>query len=151
VATIAQTFDIFSVAEGKPLASFEGHAATVSSVKVYGDFVISGSDDETLKVWSLATRECLSTLQAEGLVYDLRLCENKLVAGVTGPEFAYLRIWNFKKRKHLYDIPVTTTPTRLFSLSVLPTKIYCCTKEAITCVEFLPQETKTRESRCSIQ
>jgi len=53
------------------------------SYKIF-EWQLSGSDDETVKVWSLQSRECIHTLSAEGIVYDLRLCENRLVAGVTG-------------------------------------------------------------------
>jgi len=153
VATTCEVFELFSVDEGKVLDSFTGHISTVSSVKVYGDYVLSGSDDETVKVWSLQTRECIHTFSAEGIVYDLRLCENRLVAGVTGNTRAFLRIWNFKKRKHLFDIPITETPTRLFSLSVLPSKIYCCTKDGVFCVAADTAKGREKEGkqRCVLQ
>ena len=43
--------------------TFEGHAKSVTSVAVMDNrYVVSGSADKTVKIWSLNTGECLHTL-----------------------------------------------------------------------------------------
>lgn len=36
----------------------------------------------------------------------------------------------------MFDIPVTRVPRRIFSITVLPDRIYCSTNEHITVVDF---------------
>ena len=49
-------------------ASLEGHSSTVYSVAFdgIGGTLASGSDDHTVKVWDVATGECLRTLEGAG-------------------------------------------------------------------------------------
>jgi len=118
------------------IGTFSGHRATVTTVKRDSDLVLSGSDDKTIRVWNLATLKCLYTFSVGGIVYDIRLCENKLVAGVTGEQSSFLRVWDYVKRTHMMDIPVSRVPRRIFSITVLPDRIYCSTNEHITVVDF---------------
>jgi WD40 repeat protein len=55
-----------------PKSTLEGHQDWVRSVCVTadGEKIISGSDDKTVKVWSMSSGECLSTL--EGHRADVR-------------------------------------------------------------------------------
>ncbi len=45
------------------LRSFKGHTEGVLCVELEQGFVVSGSADNTLKIWSQATAECLITLK----------------------------------------------------------------------------------------
>ena len=75
------TLKVWDVATGKCVATLEGHSAKVrcgvrcafvmiclrhrSSVAVFPDGrrVVSASGDNTLKVWDVATGECVATLE----------------------------------------------------------------------------------------
>ena len=49
---------------------------------------LSASEDKTIRVWSLDTQQSLFMIRPGGaIIYDFRLCENKLVAAVTGEPY----------------------------------------------------------------
>jgi hypothetical protein len=58
-----------------------------------------------------------------------------LCAGA-GEQSSFLRVWDYVKRTHMMDIPVSRVPRRIFSITVLPDRIYCSTNEHITVVDF---------------
>jgi len=177
------SFSLYDIDAKQVIGKFIGHTATVTTIKRDGDLVVrldppwsgsfsliwrhgwcclqlSGGDDQTIRVWELATLKCIHVFSLEGIVYDIRLCENKLVTGVTGmrlppvvcllgywearptehctagSHMSFLRIWDYTSRAHLLDVKITDLPRRIFSITVLPDRIYCCTKEQITVVDF---------------
>ena len=59
-----------------------GHTAAVRCVKYNGEFVVSGSYDWTVKVWSPETAECLHTLQGHAnRVYSLEFDGERIISG----------------------------------------------------------------------
>ena len=50
---------------GECTRTFEGHYMTVSSVAISedGKWVVSGSDDKTVKLWNLETGDCTHTFE----------------------------------------------------------------------------------------
>ena len=54
-----------SAATGKCLKTLEGHSDDVRSVAFSpnGKMIVSGSRDDTVKLWSIVTGECLRTLK----------------------------------------------------------------------------------------
>jgi WD40 repeat protein len=65
---------------GQVCYTLEGHTGWVNSVAFSpdGQHLVSGSMDETIKVWDVRTGECLRTLRAEGPYAGMN------IAGVTG-------------------------------------------------------------------
>jgi WD40 repeat protein len=57
---------MWDLARGTALRTLEGHTSSVHSVAVTSDsrFIVSASEDKTLKVWDLETGRCLATLEA---------------------------------------------------------------------------------------
>ncbi|XP_035212029.1 ribosome biogenesis protein bop1-like [Stegodyphus dumicola] len=57
---------------------FKGHSGLVRCVTVEstGQFIASGSDDNTIKVWEVLTGRCLSTINVGGPVKSLDWCPN---------------------------------------------------------------------------
>jgi serine/threonine protein kinase len=47
---------------GQLIHTLQGHTNYVNSVSVSGDYIVSGSDDNTVKVWRLSTGELVRTL-----------------------------------------------------------------------------------------
>ncbi|MEP7285962.1 MAG: hypothetical protein ABI947_09360 [Chloroflexota bacterium] len=79
--------------------TLRGHTASVNSVAVSGDFVISASSDKTLRVWNWKTGQHLRTLSGH---------TNSVNEVVVSDDFAIsassdktLRVWNWKTGQHL--------------------------------------------------
>jgi len=140
------SFSLYDIDAKQVIGKFIGHTATVTTIKRDGDLVLSGGDDQTIRVWELATLKCIHVFSLEGIVYDIRLCENKLVTGVTGSHMSFLRIWDYTSRAHLLDVKITDLPRRIFSITVLPDRIYCCTKEQITVVDFHEKDVAVKQA-----
>jgi WD40 repeat protein/serine/threonine protein kinase len=78
------------------LCTFQGHALTVRSVQVSADgrFVLSGSEDRTLKLWEAATGRCLHTLEGHtGSVYSVCLSKDGRYA-VSGSGDKSVKLWD---------------------------------------------------------
>ncbi|ORZ07307.1 WD40-repeat-containing domain protein [Lobosporangium transversale] len=72
---------------------FRGHTDGVMCLQFDDTFLITGSYDNTAKVWNIETGECLRTLKGHALcVRALRFDEAKLI---TGSMDRTLKIWNY--------------------------------------------------------
>jgi WD40 repeat protein len=61
--------------------ALDGHGDAVSAVLVLGDFLVSGSWDSTIKVWSMDSWTCVRTLSDHaGAIRSLCACADKLVS-----------------------------------------------------------------------
>ena len=67
---------------GEWQATLHGHTDTVFALVVSEGRLLSGSYDETICVWSLATLQCTRTVQAGGIVGGMVMHDGKLIAGV---------------------------------------------------------------------
>ncbi|XP_039277204.1 ribosome biogenesis protein BOP1 homolog [Nilaparvata lugens] len=61
---------------------FEGHTDMVRTISLdpLGQYVVSGSDDNTVKFWELSTGRCLKTIPVEGVVRCVRWCPNQTLS-----------------------------------------------------------------------
>ncbi|EFX77685.1 hypothetical protein DAPPUDRAFT_305412 [Daphnia pulex] len=61
---------------------FKGHKGLVRTIShdPSGQFFISGSDDQTLKVWEIATGRCFKTFEVKGTVRCVSWCPNASIA-----------------------------------------------------------------------
>ena len=61
----------------------EGHSDPVASVAIDGDTIVSGSDDQTVKIWSITSGECfLKTLEGHsGYVASVAIDGDMIVSG----------------------------------------------------------------------
>ncbi|KAF9139015.1 hypothetical protein BG015_002191 [Linnemannia schmuckeri] len=75
------------------LKAFRGHTDGVMCLQFDDSFLITGSYDNTAKVWNIETGECLRTLTGHALcVRALHFDEAKLI---TGSMDRTLKIWNY--------------------------------------------------------
>jgi len=61
--------------------TFTGHGGPVGCLQFDSRKVLSGSADETVKVWDLGTGKCLSTLEQQSAVTCLRFVDHRLAVG----------------------------------------------------------------------
>ncbi|CAL9694345.1 unnamed protein product [Knipowitschia caucasica] len=67
----------------------------ITCLQFSGDFIVSGSDDNTLKVWSAITGKCLRTLTGHtGGVWCSQMSEAIVISGSTDRT---LRVWDAEK------------------------------------------------------
>ncbi|KJE97796.1 hypothetical protein CAOG_07894 [Capsaspora owczarzaki ATCC 30864] len=49
---------------GQALPTFKGHTMSIRSLRFVGDVLVTGSEDNTLRIWSIASASCLHVLEA---------------------------------------------------------------------------------------
>ncbi|KAJ1523942.1 hypothetical protein ONE63_010491 [Megalurothrips usitatus] len=61
---------------------YEGHTDMVRTITVdgKGQFMISGSDDMTIKVWEVSTGRCMRTINVGGIVRSVCWCPNQALS-----------------------------------------------------------------------
>lgn len=61
----------------------EGHKGFVTSLKKCGDIVVTGSYDETVKIWSAASGKCQKTIHVQGSIacLDYLASDNIIACG----------------------------------------------------------------------
>ena len=76
----------------------EGHNSLVNTVVFTpnGEYVISGSDDTTLKMWNWQTRELITTFTGESSIYCCAVAPDgmTIVAGEQSGRVHFLRLEN---------------------------------------------------------
>jgi WD40 repeat protein len=84
----------FAATSGPAATMHEGHAGSVTSVAVDGDLVVTGGEDGTVRMWSLARRHHVRACRAHtGWVYAVAISpERKLVA--SAGDDALIRLWS---------------------------------------------------------
>ncbi|MFB2917921.1 WD40 repeat domain-containing protein [Aerosakkonema funiforme] len=86
------------------IGTISGHSKAVESVAISadGEFIVSGSSDETIKIWNLATRQLLHSLSGDSEVYSIAISPDgqTLVSG--GREQTI--IWNLTTGERRYSL-----------------------------------------------
>ena len=83
--------------EFKHFLKYEGHSSYVNSVTISpdGKYIVSGSDDETIKIWDIKTGECLNTLEGQNRVKSVTISpDGKYI--VSGSIDKTIKIWDIK-------------------------------------------------------
>ncbi len=85
----------------KSLRTFKGHEGTVAAVAITRDgrFAVSGSWDNTLRLWNLATGKCLQVFKGHtNYVTAVTIMPDRQFA-ISGSRDRTLRLWNLKTGK----------------------------------------------------
>jgi WD40 repeat protein len=113
---------------GEPLAQpLEGHEKRVSCFACAGEeFLISGSEDKTVRVWNLKRWECCAVLDGHvKTVNALAVASGKIISG---SEDCTIRVWDLKTGAPLYTFnDVQGSP--IWSLTVKADKVFSCSRE----------------------
>ena len=70
---------LFETESGEAFRMLTGHTAEVNSVALAGDWVYAVANWDTLKVWELATSECLATIRGSGISHVAATPNGRLV------------------------------------------------------------------------
>jgi len=80
-----------------------GHTNCISCVKVAGPLLVSGSYDNTVKIWSRNTLQCKSTLRGHSnWVYSLDVSDDKRI--FTGSRDNTIKVWSLDNGTLLHTI-----------------------------------------------
>lgn len=60
---------------------YKGHKDMVRAISIdkQGQYIVSGSDDMTVKIWEVNTGRCVKTIETEGVVRSVEWCPNSAV------------------------------------------------------------------------
>lgn len=87
----------------------------ITCLQFYGNRILSGSDDTTLKVWSAITGKCLRTLVGHsGGVWSSQMIGDMIISGSTDRT---LRVWNAKSGKCLKVLSGHTSTVRCMHMN----------------------------------
>ena len=103
--SLDRTIKIWSVSSGsKPLTTLIGHEDGVNCVDYCkaGDrpYLVSGSDDFTVKVWDYQSKQCIATLEGHTENVSSVLFHPELPIIISTCEDYTVRIWNSQNFKH---------------------------------------------------
>ncbi|XP_064637249.1 F-box/WD repeat-containing protein 7-like isoform X2 [Lineus longissimus] len=102
--------------EKRPTKVLKGHDDhVITCLEFCGPRVVSGSDDNTLKVWSVVTGKCLRTLVGHtGGVWSSQMADNMVISGSTDRT---LKVWNADTGQCLHTLYGHTSTVRCMHLS----------------------------------
>ncbi|XP_071951593.1 F-box/WD repeat-containing protein 7-like [Antedon mediterranea] len=103
-------------AEIRPKKVLKGHDDhVITCLQFNGQRIVSGSDDNTLKVWSASTGKCLRTLVGHtGGVWSSEMANNIIISGSTDRT---LKVWNADTGQCIHTLYGHTSTVRCMSLS----------------------------------
>nr|XP_033806007.1 F-box/WD repeat-containing protein 7-like isoform X1 [Geotrypetes seraphini] len=99
----------------RPPKVLKGHDDhVITCLQFCGNRIVSGSDDNTLKVWSAITGECVQTLVGHtGGVWSSQMRENIVVSGSTDRT---LKVWNADSGECIHTLYGHTSTVRCMHL-----------------------------------
>ncbi|KAI8331441.1 WD40-repeat-containing domain protein [Choanephora cucurbitarum] len=101
VSTLLDDYSSFVIPNAL-CASLEGHTGNVKCISFLGaegERIVSGSSDNTLRIWDTETAECLHILQGHrSRIWDVSTTQ-ELIASASGD--ATVKIWNAKQATHV--------------------------------------------------
>lgn len=101
-----------SIREPKILKGHDDHVITC--LQFCGNRIVSGSDDNTLKVWSAVTGKCLRTLCGHtGGVWSSQMSANIIISGSTDRT---LKVWNADTGECIHTLTGHTSTVRCMHL-----------------------------------
>ncbi len=82
----------------KKIHELKGHKERINDIVVTGDYIISASSDQTLRVWSWKTGKLLHTMTHKNPVFGIVIRDESVIASSREE----INVWNWKTGKLLY-------------------------------------------------
>ena len=77
------------------MATLKGHEDSVKSIQVVSeDIIISGSDDKTIRIWSIKQEKCLRTVTTRQYITCLEVLSNDTL--ISGSWDCTIQLWSIK-------------------------------------------------------
>nr|KAJ3421667.1 E3 ubiquitin-protein ligase pdzrn3 [Polyrhizophydium stewartii] len=96
------------IGELESLGTIDSHSGKVYSLEVYGNLLISGSSDQTIKLWNLQTSECVMTLTGHSAgINSLSLLPGDRLASVSSDKS--IKIWDLHQGVAVHSISHLTS------------------------------------------
>ena len=76
------------------MPDLEGHASSVYGIKASGNTVLSGSVDETMRLWDLRTGHCVRTMEGHAGVVRSVDMDGHCRTAVSGSTDKTVRLWD---------------------------------------------------------
>jgi len=87
--------------ETKQLQKYIGHDGWVQCVQFDSQKIVSGSGDQSVRVWDMETAKCLTTLQGHlSFVYCLQYGDNFVVSGSGGIDKS-IKLWDIRMKQSI--------------------------------------------------
>ena len=98
IDTLVQSFNF------TPFVRENGHSISVQSVTISpdGKTIVSGSSDETIKIWDIQSGECLNTLYGHSYSVESVAISPDGKTIVSGSGNGTIKIWDIKSGKLIY-------------------------------------------------
>ena len=81
---------------GDCVKTFTGHQYTVMSLQFDSNKIVSGSADQTIKIWDVKTGQCSNTLPGHTeVVMSVKFDATKIVSGSADKTVV---VWDFQRR-----------------------------------------------------
>ena len=93
------------MATGKNIRTFEGHSEPVNSAMFSSDgkYIVSASQDKTVKIWDIATGKELQTLEGHTSYVNFASFSPDSKYIVTASDDKTIKIWDFPSFQDLID------------------------------------------------
>jgi len=92
-------FEYLESSSGIKVHTLKEHRKRVNAIVASGDFIISASDDKTLRVWNWKTGEHMQTLRGHRSGVSAVVVSGDFV--ISASDDKTLRVWNWKTGEHL--------------------------------------------------
>ncbi|MBN1648787.1 MAG: ankyrin repeat domain-containing protein [Spirochaetales bacterium] len=119
LAADADSLTVWDVISGKTVQAISGHTEFIKSAVFSADnkFIVSGSNDKTVKLWNLETGQELRSFSGHGDYVNAVAVTNDNRYIVSGSSDKTIRIWDLKSGKCLKTIE---TESSVFSIALSP-------------------------------
>lgn len=102
--------------------SFSGHTKAVRCLKTWGNYLISGSSDLSIRLWEIGTGKCIGTLSGHSTkVRSLEVVDDLLISGDAGNE---IRLWDLTTRTCIQTISLSPADDTISKLVLDPPFLY---------------------------
>ncbi|WP_457564180.1 ADP-ribosylation factor-like protein [Caminibacter sp.] len=107
------------------------HIGSVRSVATFGDYIVSGSDDRTVKLWSIKEKKLIHTFEGHKAFVNSVAIEGDYI--VSGSSDETVKLWRIKEKRLIRELE---SEGKVYSTSIDRELIYYSDDFGIVGIEF---------------